>query len=223
MQLNLSQIIFVFTLFFAFDLSAEQKIPLLEKDLYLKGLKLSRNAGSNNYSAYNLLIHIYNDYDEKTRDLIQKCEERYKDHLEQFGKKSADSVIPKVLPECRQVFNKSEVLSDVYVYVIDQNINRNEFRKLTKCETRYYGDGNEFIEIRETDCRHFYEKKNGSVQLDRILIQRDNLLATLSISWKDDPKIEMKFLSKEEYKETYQQLDDKHQAYVKEINEKSLL
>ena len=103
MRLNLSKIIFVLTLLFAFDISADKKIPLLEKDLYLNGTKLSLNAGANNYSVYDLLIHIYND-DEK-----------------------------------------SEVLSDVYVYVIDQNINRNEYKKLTECETHYDGDGNEFI------------------------------------------------------------------------------
>ena len=223
MRLNLSKIIFIFTLFFVFDISAEKKIPLLEKDLYLKGNKLSLNARSNKYSAYDLLIHIYNDYDEKTRDLLQRCEERYQESLESYGKKIADSVMLKVFPECMQDYDyeKSEVLSDVYVYMNDQTINRNEFKKLTKCETHYYGDGNEFIEIDDNDCE--YAENNGSVRTSRLFIQRSNLLATLEILYKDDEKIEMKFLSEEEYKETYQQLDDKHKTYVKEINEKSLL
>jgi len=223
MKLNLSKIIFLFILLFAFDISADKKIPLLAKDLYLNGTDLFLNAGRNNYSIYDLLIHIYNDYDKKTRDLVQRCEERYQEYLESYGKKErADSVMSKFYPECMQDYEKSEVLSDVYVYVIDQNINRNEYKKLTECETYYDGDGNEFIKIREWSCEN-YNERDGSVGLDNVFIQRNNLLTTLKISYKNDIKIEMKFLSEEEYRETYQQLDEKHQAYVKEINEKSLL
>jgi len=222
MKLNLSKIIFLFILLFAFDISADKKIPLLAKDLYLNGTDVFLNAGGNKYSIYHLLIHIYNDYDEKTRDLLQNCEEMYQESLERSGKKIADSVIPKVLPECVQDYEKSEVLSDVYVYVIDQNINRNEYKKLTECETYYDGDGNEFIKIREWSCEN-YNERDGSVGLDNVFIQRNNLLTTLKISYKNDIKIEMKFLSEEEYRETYQQLDEEHQAYMKEINEKSLL
>ena len=68
MRLNISKIILIFTLFFVFDISAEKKIPLLEKDLYLKGNKLSLDARSNKYTAYDLIIHIYND-DEKSEVL----------------------------------------------------------------------------------------------------------------------------------------------------------
>ena len=222
MRLNLSKIIFLFILLFAFDISADKKIPLLAKDLYLNGTDVFLNAGALNYSIYDLLIHIYNDYDEKTRDLLLKCEEQYKDSFEKGGKRLADSVMSGVFPECMQDYEKSEVLSDVYVYVIDQNLNRNEYKKLTECETHYDGDGNEFIRIWYMSCEN-YPKSDGSVRLNDIFIQRNNLLTTLKISYKNDIKIEMKFLSEEEYRETYQQLDEKHQAYMKEINEKSLL
>ena len=73
-----------------------------------------------------------------------------------------------------------------------------------------------------SSCENSYKYDNGSVDLIGVYIQRNNLLTTLRISV-DETKIEMKFLSEEEYRETYQQLDEKHQAYVKEINEKSLL
>ena len=165
------------------------------------------------------MIHIYNDYDEETGDLLQRCEERYQEDLESYGKRIADS---SRRPECMQDYEKSEVLSDVYVYVIDQNLNRNEYKKLTECETHYDGDGNEYIKIRDMECENYYEY-DGSVSLDDIFIQRNNLLTTIKNLYRDDIKIEMKFLSEEEYRETYQQLDEKHQAYVKEINEKSLL
>tara|TARA_B100000900_G_C20510008_1_gene687552 strand:+ start:392 stop:1051 length:660 start_codon:yes stop_codon:yes gene_type:complete len=219
MRLNLSKIILIFTLLFVFDISAEKKIPLLEKDLYLKGNELSLNARSNKYTAYDILIHIYNDYDEKTRDLLKRCEERYQENLESYGKSFADSVMSN---ECMQDYEKSAVLSDLYAYSTDTTLNRNLFKKLKKCETRYYGDGNEFIDIRDTWCERYYEEKTGSLKFDGVLIQRDNLLTTFKLRG-DDEKFEITFVEREEYEKLYQQLEEKHQAYMKKIEGESLL
>ena len=208
------RIIFVFTLLFAFDISADKKIPPLEKDLYLKGSNLFFNDLSERYYGYDLLIRLFNDYDNKTKRILERCDGRSKSLIEEY------------YPECLLDYEKT-VASDIYLYLTDElKLNRNRFKKAFSCETEYDGDGNEFIDIDydNSECT----KVEGELELKRyhhIVIQRSNLLTRFSVSF-ENVRVQMneiEFIDEEEYKKLYQQLDEKHQAYMKKIEEESLL
>tara|TARA_A100001388_G_scaffold247598_1_gene207231 strand:+ start:147 stop:818 length:672 start_codon:yes stop_codon:yes gene_type:complete len=223
MRLKISQIIFVFTLLFAFDISADKKIPPLEKDLYLKGSNLFFNDLSERYYGYDLLIRLFNDYDKETRRILERCDVDYKRRIRDYSKEFAES---SKSPECLLDYEKT-VASDIYFYLTDElKLNRNRFLKAFTCETEYDGDGNEFIEI------DYYEyactKVEGELELEtyrRIIIQRSNLLTRFSVRFERD-RVEInnvEFIDEEEYKKLYQQIDDKHKAYMKKIEEESLI
>lgn len=217
MRFKIAQIIFVFTLFFNFDVSADKKIPLLEKDLYLKGSTLFFNEYSKKYYGYDLLIRLHNDYDKKIKNIFKKCDK----HSEM----SADT-IAKYYPECLLDFEKT-VVSDIYLYLTDElKLKRNRFKKAFMCDTVYDGDGNEFIEINYDGDK--CTKVKGGLRLQsyqRITIQRSNLLTRFYVRSESERvrMDELEFIDEEEYKKLYQQLDEKHQAYIKKVEGESLL
>lgn len=217
MRLKISQVIFVFTLFFNLDVSADKNIPPLEKDLYLHGTSLYFNEYSKKYYGYDLLIRLHNEYDKKTKEILKRCDK--------WSKESADYVA-KYNPECLLDYEK-KVVSDFYLYLTDElKLKRNRFKKVSSCITQYSGDGNEFIDINysQYDCA----KIKGGLGLETysdIVIQRSNLLTRFRVSSERDrvqiDKLEL--IEVEEYKKLYQQLDEKHQAYMKKIEGESLL
>ena len=187
MKLNLLKITFVFTLLFAFDISADKKIPPLEKDLYLKGSTQYSHPYSKKDYGVDLLIRLFNDYNKKT------------------------------------------VASDIYIYFTDESsFNRNRFKKALSCETEYAGDGNEFIDINYYSTVVVCTRVEGELELEGfrpITIERSNLSTRfyLSVGGGSVRMNEIEFTDQEVYKKLYQQLDDKHQAYMKKIEGESLL
>ena len=84
MKSFLLQVIFLFTFFFAEDASADKKLPVLEKDLYLKGLNLFFNDLSRKFYGYELLIRLHNVDDEETMRILETCEREYQEGLRLF-------------------------------------------------------------------------------------------------------------------------------------------
>tara|TARA_B100000963_G_C22485214_1_gene606568 strand:+ start:128 stop:844 length:717 start_codon:yes stop_codon:yes gene_type:complete len=232
MKSFLLQVIFLFTFFFAEDASADKKLPVLEKDLYLKGLNLFFNDLSRKFYGYELLIRLHNVDDEETMRILETCEREYQEDLEKYSKKysieRAKVVTENLRPrKCRLDYEKKRVAADIYLYLTDElKINRNRFLKAFTCKTEYEGDGNEFIKINYND--YSCTKVEGELEIQfnsRMTIQRSNLLTRFSVRF-ESSRVEInkvEFIDEEEYKKLYQQIDDKHKAYMKKVEEESLL
>jgi len=221
MKSFLLQVIFLFTLFFAEDASADKKLPVLEKDLYLKGSNLFFNDVSGKFYGYELLIRLHNVDDEETMRILETCEREYKEDVEKYSIELAEKFRSR---KCRLDYEKKRVAADFYLYLTDQTkVKRNRFKKAFSCDTEYDGDGNEFIDIstRGYDCTGV----EGELYLnDRdINIERSNLITRFVASYQNEQIDKVEFIEEEEYKKLYQLLDEKHQAYMRKIEEESLL
>ena len=209
MKFFLLHIIFLSTLFFAENANSYtiKNLPLLEKDLYLKGSNLFFNDLSERYFGFDFLIRLYNDYDSYTKSTLESCKSSYRQNDFQ----------------CLREYEKTQVNADVYVYLTDElKLNRNRFLKRIACDTSYYGDGNEFISILIASC---ISRSEGSLDLNfgRFLIQRDTLQTSFYNRSSINNIKEVGFINQEEYKKNYQQLDEKHQEYLKKIEGEALL